>query len=412
MRQTKYRMKNKLLVTLVLMAIGISGFAQQSFKYRAVLPKPQNSDFHVIGLSPQLLARANADLSDIRITAPGGKMVPYIFGNQLPSKGPQQFVPFKRIITPESDTATNFVVENNEHSTAISQLLIRLRNTAVTRTADLAGSDDLENWYAIQENIVLERTGEGANKNGIYEQMLSFPSSNYRYFRIRVSKKYHDAVAILQVGIYGLQRVEKPSYSELPGTTFAQKDSGRLSRVFIKLAADYPVNSLSLTISGSKFYKRSIRLYQVRGKYRNLLLEGTVSSASDNYLRLSTKTTDLELEIDNGDNPPVTVTGVELSMLQQSLIAYLEKGIDYSIVFGGSTLAAPSYDLKFFTDSLQRSMPYLSAGSVQKNGPNITNQTTGRSVIPSLMIWVAIISVLALLIYLTIKMAGEVKKRE
>lgn len=404
-------MKNKFLMALALVGLAVNALAQQSYQYTAQLPKPTTSDFHVIGLNSSILAHSNADLSDIRLMDAKGKTVPYIFGNDLPSGGTQRFIVFKRIVTPKTDTATTFVVENEVHATAISQLLLKLRNTAVERTADFAGSDDLENWYAITENITLQKAGESANAAGVYEQMLSFPSSNYRYFRIRVNNKRRDPVAILQAGIYGLQRVGQPVYERLPGLQFKQNDSGAVSRVFIKLGDDYPVNQLHLTINGSKYYQRSIRLYEVRGRYRNLLMESSLSSGSDNVFRFSAKTRALELEVDNGDNPPLAVNGVAASMLAQSLIAYLDKGSDYRLVFGDSTATTPSYDLKFFTDSLQRDMPLLSPGKVQKSGPSLPKQAAAAKTIPAWVIWVAIVGVLALLIYLTVKMTAEVKKR-
>ena len=412
MRLARNRMKNKFLIALFIIGTAVNALAQQSYQYMSQLPTPKTSDFHVIDLNEHILAHSNADLSDIRLMDAKGKIVPYIFGNDLPAGGIQQFVVFKHIVTEKKDTATTFVVEKDLHVTAISQLLLKLRNTAVERTADFAGSDDLKNWYAITENIVLQKAEESAGAAGVYEQLLSFPSSNFKYFRIRINNKRRDPVAILQAGIYGLQRVDKPVYKSLQDLRFRQKDSGAVSYVYVKQGDDYPVNELHLIIAGSKYYKRGIRVYEAQGRYRNLLKESSISSGSDNVFRFSAKTRAFELEIDNGDNPPLAVTGVAASMLAQSLIAYLDKSSNYRLVFGDSTAITPSYDLKFFTDSLERKMPHLSPGKVQSNGPYLPKHEAAAKTIPAWIIWLAIGAVLALLIYLTVKMTGEVKKRE
>ncbi|MGY0038877.1 hypothetical protein [Pedobacter sp. NJ-S-72] len=72
------------------------------------------------------------------------------------------------------DTITTFIAENKEHLT-INQLSLQLRNASVKRTVNLSGSDDLNKWYAIKENISLEEAVSGEADNGTYQQQLKFP---------------------------------------------------------------------------------------------------------------------------------------------------------------------------------------------------------------------------------------------
>jgi hypothetical protein len=44
------------------------------------------------------------------------------------------------------------------------------------------GSDDLQQWFAIQEDIPLQEAVQ--NSEGTYMQLLSFPASSYRYLKI------------------------------------------------------------------------------------------------------------------------------------------------------------------------------------------------------------------------------------
>lgn len=408
------KLKNKLLLALWLMAVSAGAFAQRA-KYKAELPVPAIASFYTIVLPPQILAKANAGLSDIRIIDAAGKPVPYLFGVMLPKgSNKEEFVPFKEISAgAQPDTVTTFMVKNATESTSISQLVLKLRNMDVDRMVDLTGSDDLKKWYAIKEDIVLQKTGEGAYTNGSYEQMLNFPASNYHYFRIKVQKQRRDAVAILQAGIYMSQMVEKAAYQQLDGTKFNQKDSAKTSHIFITLADNYPVNQLWLAFTGAKFYKRTIRLYEVNGHYRNLIATAFVSSAEEPLLNFAAKTDLLEVEIDNEDNPPLTVTKVQALQLQQSLIAWLDGGKNYRLLFADSAAITPNYDLSFFADSVSGRgfTKTLTPGQVKENQLQQAMPVVKGKGIPAWAIWVAIAIVLALLAFLTFKMTREVGKR-
>ncbi|MCQ6958657.1 hypothetical protein [Mucilaginibacter aquariorum] len=402
---------NKILLTLILLANSTCLLAQQTFKYKANIGKVDTSAFYRISLLPGVLAKSNADLSDIRILNQSGKFVPYIFGSQLPVKEQQSFIVFPQTgIAKQPDTTTTFVAENKGHLT-INQLYLKLRNTSVDRIVNLAGSDDLANWYAIKENILLSKAGEEGSTGGIYEQLLNFPASTYQYFKIQVNNNRKDAVAILQAGIYKIQLV-KPAYTELPDVKFTQRDSAKASRIFITFNEAYPINKLKLGVAGAKYYKRAINIYSIDGKKRNLLGDTEISSVGNNELFISAKTKKILLEVANEDNPPLNISAVTAYQLDQTLVAYLDKGNNYHLLFGDTVAKTPVYDLQFFTDSLQRNLPIVKLGNVDNN-PLFQHKTAATSHnIPTWLIWIAIIAVLGLLAFLTLKMTKEVRQRK
>lgn len=396
---------------LILLANSTCLLAQQTFKYKANIGKVDTSAFYRISLPPGLLAKSNADLTDIRVLNQSGKFVPYIFGNQLPVKEQQSFMVFQQIsIAKRPDTITAFVAENKERLT-INQLNLKLRNTSVDRIVNLAGSDDLTNWYAIKENILLSKAGEEGSTGGIYEQLLNFPASTYRYFKIQVNNNRKDPVAILQAGIYQMQLV-KPVYTELSGVKFSQKDSAKLSRIIITFNEAYPVNKLKLNIAGAKYYKRAISIYSIDGKKRSLLGVTEISSVGNNELFVSAKTKKIMLEIANEDNPALNISNIIAYQLDQALVAYLDKGGNYYLLFGDTAATTPVYDLQFFADSLQRNLPIVKVDDVVNN-PLFQHKTVAaRQNIPTWLIWIAIIAVISLLTFLTLKMTKEVGERK
>jgi hypothetical protein len=402
---------NKVLLTLTLLANSTCLLAQQTFKYKADIGKVDTSAFYRISLPPGLLAKSNADLTDIRILNQGEKFVPYIFGNQLPVKEQQSFMVFPQIsIAKQPDTITTFVAENKDRLT-INQLNLKLRNTSVDRVVNLAGSDDLTRWYAIKENILLSKAGEEGSTGGIYEQLLNFPSSTYRYFKIQVNNNRKNAVAILQAGIYQMQLV-KPVYTQLDGVKFTQKDSAKVSRIVIAFNEAYPVNKLKLSVAGAKYYKRAISIYSIDGKKRNLLGNTEISSVGNNELFVSAKAKKIMLEVANEDNPALNISAIIAYQLDQTLIAYLDKGDNYRLLFGDTAASAPVYDLQFFADSLQRNLPVVKVGDTGNNPLFQHKIVPARQHIPTWLIWIAIIAVVSLLTFLTLKMTKEVEERK
>jgi hypothetical protein len=399
---------NKYFLTLLFTLSTACGFAQQTFKYRAALPKIDSDSFYRVILQPSFIAKCQADLSDIRIQDQNGKPVPYIFGDQLPVRDQRDFIALPAVGTViNTDTSTIFRIENTSHY-AINQLFVKLRNTAVQRSVNLSGSDDLKQWYAIDENIPLTQAGN--SNNGVYEQMLNFPSSTYKYFKLTINHKNQETVEILQAGIYKRALVA-PAYTQIPGISFTQKDSDKISHVIIKLNEPYQVNKLYFDIAGSKYYKRQIAIYQINGTQRSLISESEISSTYLPGFILSVKARTLELEIMNDDNPALVIQGVKAYQLDQSLICYLEKAKQYHLLLGDSTALAPQYDLKAFTDSLHQQLPVIDHEAITANSAHQTQQIKATAGIPKWIIWAAIVFVVGILALLTFKMTAEVNKK-
>lgn len=409
------KMNRQLFLTLTLLLSVFSVFAQQTFKYQAKLPKVETDGFYRVDLSPELIAGAQANLGDIRILNQKKQFSPYIFGNQLVFKDQRSFIAFPKLkALAEVDTVTTFIVENAAHLT-INQLSLQLRNASVKRNVNLSGSDDLKKWYAIKENISLEEAVSDEPGNGTYQQQLNFPSSSYRYLRIQINNENKEPVAILQAGIYRQQSIP-PVYVQLKKPLIQQRDSAQVSYITVRFNAPYQLNKLHLEIAGQKYYKRNVRVYAVQQKEKSLVADTLISTSAIPNLYFSAKTNHLELEIVNGDNPPLVLHKVNGYQLSQSLISYLEKDQDYTILFGDGKANAPDYDLKFFGDSLQQELKPLNYQSVSANPlyqkPQEKSKIAKGDGIPGWVIWAAIVIVAALLGFLTFKMTQEVSKRD
>lgn len=400
-------------LALFFIVSGLQLAAQQTFRYGAALQKVDSDGFYRISLSPEIVAKSKAGLADLRIMDDRQRFMPFMFGNQLILKDQASFILFPQLQhTTSADSVTTFIAENSLHLT-VNHLYLKLRNTAVERIVNLSGSDDLEHWYAIKENISLADADAGLHDKGTYMQLLNFPSSTYQYLKIQVVNKNKEPVAILQAGIYQQQAVQ-PVYLKIKDGTIRQKDTAAMSLVSLQLNENYQVNKLHLTIEGQKYYKRSVRIYELAGNIRQLVSDTLINSSAPADLYLSVKTNKIILEIINGDNPPLVISKIEAYQLDQSLISYFEKGKAYSLLFGDERATIPDYDLKFFGDSVQHQLISIQHAAVQKNALYQVKKEHRKEKSSKWNEWLlggAVVVAIALLALLTFKMVTEVNKR-
>jgi hypothetical protein len=386
MRLSQKIKKGLLLIVFCLTIFSVS--AQRTFKYEGFLNRIDSTGFYKVTLWPEIVSKSKDDLSDIRLMDPKGNYIPYITQGNMPKVEKQKFIVFPRVaVTVNKDTGTSFIAENIEKQ-PVSSLWVKLQNTAVTRLVNLSGSDDLKNWYAIEEDIPLQDAV--SNGDGTYLQSLSFPTSNYHYLKLLVNDKNKAPVKFLEAGEY-VTKASSPFYFP----------------VFFK---PYIVNRIKLSIAGTKYYKRNVSIYQIDRLGHHLICSAELNSNNKGDFFISVKANKLELQIDNGDNMPLTIDDVKVYQAEQYIVSYLEKGKLYKLFTGDVNAAAPDYDLKFFIDSI-RNIQGIAVGPLMKNATYNIQPNRFKREYPAI-IWAAIIVVLALLSLLTWKMIGEVNNKK
>lgn len=398
----RLRKKSKTCV-LILTFLGamFSASAQKNFKYAAPIQKIDSTGFYKIGLSPTFVAKSTATLSDVRLTDSKGNYVPYINAENLPKTDHEQFVVFPEVQAKlKTDTGTTFIVESKE-KLPVNRLWLKLKNTAVERTVNLSGSDDLGKWFAIDENVPLQKAV--LNSDGTYLQSLSFPASNYRYLKLLVNDKNKAPIKFLEAGIYTEQSVADV-YFPIPGAKITRADSNKASYITIALNDNYLVNQISLEIAAPKYYKRNISVYQAD---KQLVTSAELNSNKPAIIFLSAKTNKLELQIENGDNLPLIIGDIKIAQADQFVVSYLQAGQTYQLLTGDAKVTTPDYDLKFFTDSIHDRIPGIVHGLVVNNTAFYTPLVVAKHDYSALL-WIAIGAALLLLLLLTFKMLKEV----
>jgi len=404
-RTTKLNKVSLLLTILVLLRLPVWS-QTKNFKYQASIQKVDSSAVYRIEISPDLIARSKEDLSDIRVLDNTGKFIAYALSNKILLNYHEKFIEFPEITSNKTtNTATTYIAENKD-LLAVNKLWLKLKNTEVSRTVSLIGSDNLKDWFAIKENIPLEEAEQGSSTD--YDQVLNFPNNNYRYFKIQVNGKNKTPIKILQVGV-NTMGINQPMFAVLPDVKFIKTDTAKISHISIKFDQPYQINKIHLGISSPRYYNRRVVVYDVKGNGISQLIDTTISSGGSQDLLLSVKTKQLRIDIFNEDDNALTLKSINTFQLKEYLISYLEKGKDYKIYTGNVSLRKPLYDLSFLNNIIFNQLAGISQSEVVKNSSYLVSEHHRSTADHTMLLWSSIIIALILLSLLTIKMTKELK---
>ena len=396
------RTSKMILLLLVFLSLRNCLYSQDNFGYKAALNTVPQNGFYNIALTPAMIAKCKPELEDVRIQDSNGKEVPYILYTESARPDEEAFTEF-----PLSYSENQSAIISNILPNSISKLFLLIKNSEAQRIAALSGSDDATHWLIIKENIVLQN--EYTAGSDAFVQSVSFPQSSYKYFRITMPGKSVLPLNIIKAGVYR-QSFSGSVYDSLPSPAFLQKDSSDKRSYFYLLFDDaYAIDKLIPRFSDEKYDKRSVALYD-KNISNTVITEDTLSSARGAGIEFHEKTNRILLVIDNKNSAPLTLTGVAAFGLHTSVTAYLEKGKNYALYMGDSSVLAPAYDLQYFSDSIGSNIHSLAAKKLETlKAPAMAEEENKGS---KWLVWSSIIAVLLLFVYFSFRLIKDNKNKK
>jgi hypothetical protein len=401
---------------LVIAFCALTVFCQaQKFHAQASLPEINNTGFYRINISPELASYLSNDFTNARIFDQDDREVPYVFETAIPGPDTVLFQEYEIIDWIIRKNMYSELVLRNPSRAAINNISLLIKNADITKTATLSGSDDKINWFALKHEFSISNLNNPAETFEV--NIVDFPLSNYEYYSIRISDKKSAPLNILKAGYYFRKRGEDQRYTRITKSVLSQTDS--IKQTFIRLRFDTLmfVDKLEWAASGMPFYLRNATIWEEKerttkkGKkeiYREFIESFEVNSAATAHtVQLpAVKVKSLLITIENKDNPALKFDSIATFQLNRNFSAWLEKGKRYIIRIGSEKLSAPQYDLAFFKDSIPSQIPVIEAGKISLFEKEHTVSSTSffRS---NIFIWSAIIVVVVLLGFMSIKLVRE-----
>lgn len=399
---------------ILLLFVATSGFGQ-SFKGEATISATEADGFYRIPLSPRVTRHLNSDFSNIRIIKSSGGEVPFILQEEFPVQYTEEFRSYEIVEQKITRKCCTHLLLHNPYDQPINNIHLSIKNADVVKTLTVLGSDDKENWFALREDLLLSPV---RNPDQTYQiKIIDFPLSNYSYYRIEIDDSTSAPLNILGAGYYKAYAESKETFTEVPVHPFVT-DSVDQKRTFIEMRFDTAqyLDKLEITMTGFPYFLRRANLLQKKYRttkkgdtvsYYNNLLSFQVSSKQSSVIDLKKlKASQLLLEIENDDNPSLQLGSLHTYQMNRYLTAWLKKDEHYTLSIGADDLASPVYDIGSFQDKIPSSPPLLSVAAVKifqeaEPEPSKTFFTN------PMIIWGAIVLVIAVLGFMTRRMISE-----
>jgi hypothetical protein len=385
----------------------------QQFRHSCELDTVKETGFYSIAVSPQLSSYIKTDLSDIRISDEKRQWVPHIINYPDHNKKNDAVYFTFPVIKKESVNSKTVLIIRNPGIEKISNLYFTIKNTSASRFAALSGSDDNKAWFSIADSLLLRQPELFADNKVALN--ITFPAVNYAYFRLTIDDGKKDPLNILEALNYGPVLTDSiKRFIENPKASFQQTDSTGFSLIRVDNGNNFHFSKLNIHISSPKYFERRLRLYISHAGNIHSLLQSSpvadfiISSGNKGYEVPLMKDSVFYLLIENNDNPAVGVDAIITEQENKEIVAYLEKGKNYQLMFDDLNGVAPMYDLRQFQSLIPKSIQSLKTGNIKAISGSSASSQTKKNI--GWWIWPTILVVIILLGYLTWSLTKDMKK--
>jgi hypothetical protein len=407
----------KLIVILVSTLLSLPVFAQE-FKATGKLDAVGADGFYKVFLSPAEAVYLNENLTNARILDSKKTEVPYLLVEESPIYLQELFKEYEIQSQKRTPGVSTVIRLHNPEQTAINNISLLLKNAEAQKTANLTGSDDGKQWFAVRENFTFYPANNASSVSEV--RAIEFPLTNYKYYQLTISDSTSAPLNILKAGYYD-KSVTLGLFSAIPGSvSISTNTQQKRTNITLRFKKEQIIDKLELSMKGTTFFQRSgvvtvERVRKIKNREERYMdhLESFITRSGQTSVVTFTglKSNNLTLSIENGDNPALSINEIKAYQLNRYLIAWLTKAESYKIGFKGKDVVAPSYDLEYFRDSIPSNAQVLKITDLQPTEEKMASDSptlfTSKTII-----WVAIGAVIILLGFMSLKMVKETNTSE
>lgn len=399
-------MKTKLSILLSAILFSVVSYGQNTDTYKREL-KGISETWHKMVIPDAMFGKTKEDLSDIRIYGITEKHdtveAPYLI-RKLTDKTKIETVEFTLLNTTKNEKGYYFTFET-PHREPVNKIELSFNNSDFDWRIQLQGSNDQKEWFTLLEEYRIVAI------NNFRFTELNFPTAKYAYYRVVIPTNNKPE----------LERTLLSSQTKIPGEhktytpqkihTFFEKNTKETV-----IEADYnmalPISSVHINISDNFDYYRPVTIYGAidsvpmeRGWLLNYktVFKGTLNSINQEAFTFSTtKVKKLKIVIEDNDNQPLTISGIETTGYLYEIIARFTQKGDYYMAYGNPTATIPDYDISRFTDNIPEELTAIQVG----NEEVITWDSTTHTplFINKNWLWAVMVVIILILGWFSVKM--------
>jgi uncharacterized protein DUF3999 len=345
------------------MVVVVSVAAQTSFSlwpyYVEVTPGGNTAGLYDVIVPLPVLDKASSDLADLRLFDSANREIPYAIRIRRDVDEKRE-IPTRLFNYGLAGPSTAEVsVDLGENPGEHNEIQIETNGSNFRRQVVVEGSDSGSEWRTLSNDGVLFSF---ASQNNVAEsERISYPTSRYRYLRVKVSRdqltdEKNPEVTGVKVmmtvrdkGLLSSWNVPVPSYQ-------LQRNQGAHASVWaLDLGGRVPCDRLKLEIEEASFS----RPFQVENiddpENVRLIATGDLTRHSGEeqkplmiYFNQEENVRKLRLQITDYSNPTLNITAIEASAPARQLVFDLKEPASQPLrlFFGNASVAAPHYDFE------------------------------------------------------------------
>jgi hypothetical protein len=339
------------------------------WKYHGQIQAPPEK-FVALPLTPQILDRSEkSDLSDFRIVDARGSEIPYavVFETEMLSKMIQKG---KELNRDYPDPSTSRITVDFGASVTKDKITVETEGNNFRRFLRVEGSDDLHSWATILREAWIIAAGDTPEKRF---ESFDIGSNNYRYMRVSVSKMAEEKKPpeIKQVS-FRYSAIRKPQETAVQGVVLqSQTKDGKstfevdfgfrnlsMQRFQLMLGGDPArIFEKKCELSGRNSLQHAERIRFESGEYGKertvatswepLGFDSVYHNTKDEMsmeLKVHSRFRYVRIEIENGNNPPLDISGVTAYTIPTYLVFEPARQSRFEIYTGNPDASAQRYE--------------------------------------------------------------------
>ncbi len=363
-------MKTVSFALAVVAAVGMASTPGPSISYftnvRDVnISQPGVQNYFVV--DEEIWNRARPDLEDLRIYD-GETQVQYALSEQRGGVSSQE-IPAKILNLGSVGGRTEFDLDMGQTG-EYDRVRLNLDAKDFVVTASIEGSNELDAKAATQlpPATLYDFTREALGSNSV----LKLPASSFHYLHVKLSPGILPS-QVKGASVYNLQET-KAVWTSV-GSCSAPSQTGRTTVVSCDSPLHVPVDRVRFQVDPKQVnFRREVVLsdagdlrYGAGGEITRVRMNrgGTMVVSEELDVPIGGRRSGpLKITLDNGDNPPLTITGVQLLSIERRVYFDPQGKPLLRLYYGDSKLESPVYDYaKFFKADATAAQAELGPGT-------------------------------------------------
>ncbi len=337
------------------------------------LAKANEDGLHEIRLPNEIRSFSNRDLGDFRILDSKGKEVPYFIREKGTLLRTNEYVAFEIVSKTVLKDTSSAIVFRNPFKT-IREFVLSIANYSGSKTFNLSGSNDREEWFGVLNNETLSNL-QGTEGISI-DKAITFPRCAYRYLKIVFNDKNSLPVNVLKIGSISKDAIHRELQIVTPQTkTISELIEEKKTQVHIAFKNKEVINQVQFKVIAPEFFNRNVIIYTKSSRvikhktevYNKPLARFQLNSENETIFNIPEIFEDsIYIEIENKDSNNLTFSDILFFQKPLYVITTLKENENYSIKTGSEKAKAPEYDLSFFKNNISKELPSVEIENIVK----------------------------------------------